>query len=81
MANGDLERGQGNPLGSGPGASPPFRPECRARRLSGIDGFAECLTPSSDPCQFLFRYGHGLFCTHPQREQIIARTWGEPPGC
>lgn len=59
-----------------PGSSDPavISPECRAQRLTGIDTFAECLTQAPGSCRFLFIYGHGRFCTHPLRHQIVNRS-------
>jgi hypothetical protein len=79
LAKDESSSGQGAQPGPGPGASEPFRADCRASRLSGIEGFAECLTLCSANCKFLFTYGQGHFCTHPKREEIVARTQRQDP--
>ena len=47
---------------------------CRARRIIGMEAFAECLAQSAANCKYLFAYGYGKYCTHPKREQIICQT-------
>jgi hypothetical protein len=56
--------------------TPLISPDCRAQRMSGIDAFTECLTKAPGSCRFLFIYGHGRFCTHPLREQIVRQSKG-----
>ena len=78
MAKDDSASQPSSHTGQAPGKSESIAAGCRAARISGMDGFAECLTPMN--CQFLFTYGHGHFCTHPQRAKIVARTEATGPG-
>jgi len=79
LAKDESISGQGAQPGPGHGASQPIGADCRAGSLGGIEGFAECLTERPANCKFLFRYGQGHFCTHPKREEIVARTQRKDP--
>jgi hypothetical protein len=46
---------------------------CRARRF-GVSDVVFCLMDDGHNCGFAIRFGQGVFCRHPDREKIIART-------
>jgi hypothetical protein len=46
---------------------------CRARRF-GLTDVVFCLVPNGHNCGFAISVGQGVFCRHPDCEQIIAQT-------
>jgi hypothetical protein len=53
---------------------PLIRHECRAARIDDVTEFAECLGKAVQSCPHRLTFSHYLYCLHPQREAIIART-------
>jgi hypothetical protein len=53
------------------------RDECRAARIDDVTAFAECLEKTETPCPHRMTFNAYLYCLHPQREVIIARTSAE----
>ncbi len=71
----DQQLGQGPPLpqpASEAGAV--IRHDCRAARIGEVTEFAECQAKSDASCPHRFAFNAYLYCIHPQREAIIART-------
>jgi hypothetical protein len=59
---------------------PPILNWCRAARIGDAIDFAECLVKTGASCPHCLVFNTFLYCVHPQREQIIARTLAtEPP--
>ena len=46
---------------------------CRARRF-GLSDVVFCLMDDAEFCAFAITSGQGVFCRHPERDKIIART-------
>ena len=59
-----------------------IRDDCRAGRIGEVTQFAECQVRTGPSCPHRFAFNAYLYCVHPQREAIIARTLAlkEPPG-
>ena len=51
-----------------------IRPDCQAARIGEVTEFAECLVKTGESCPHRLTFNAFLFCVHPQREGIIART-------
>ena len=72
------------PLGNGGGCfrrrgAEPDLAQCAADATE-MNGLARCLgPPGSELCPYALPFGEGFFCTHPQRDQIVARTRGSAP--
>jgi hypothetical protein len=63
-------------------AGSPIRDDCRAAPIGEVTAFAECLTKTGAACPHRMAFNAWLYCLHPQRELIIARTLAreEPRG-
>lgn len=48
---------------------------CRALRV--LPTLVECLVVKGHLCPYATPFGNGLFCEHPERDQIVARTKAE----
>lgn len=48
---------------------------CRALRV--LPTLVECLVMKGHLCPYSTPFGSGLFCEHPERDQIVARTKAE----
>ena len=80
---------QSDRLDEGPAPSPsafqagsPLRDDCRAARIDEITEFAECLGKADQSCPHRMTFSTYLYCLHPQREAIIARTLArQKPPC
>lgn len=46
---------------------------CRAVE-AGFGTFVDCLVGHSNQCRHAMAFGHGHFCLHPERDQIVKRT-------
>jgi hypothetical protein len=55
---------------------------CRAARIGEVTEFAQCLVEDCAGCPERFVVSRFLYCVHPRREAIIARTLAaeKPPG-
>jgi len=62
------------PSSGEPKHQPGFAKTCRAKAMGNIAEFAVCLVPPPQNCGHVFSYGHGYYCHHPQRQEIVART-------
>jgi len=51
-----------------------IRQDCRAARIGDVTQFAECQAKTDASCPHRFAFRSYLYCVHPQREAIIART-------
>jgi hypothetical protein len=51
-----------------------IRSDCRAARIGEVTEFAECLVNTAASCPHRFAFNAYLYCVHPKRETIIART-------
>ncbi|MGO8925672.1 MAG: hypothetical protein ACLQU3_02075 [Limisphaerales bacterium] len=51
-----------------------IRNDCRAARIGEVTEFAECLVKTVAACPHRFTFDSFLYCVHPEREAIIART-------
>jgi hypothetical protein len=49
---------------------------CRAQSLA-CSTLAECLAESPSACKYVMPFGWSMFCNHPQRAEIVARTEAE----
>jgi hypothetical protein len=69
-------------LQSARAAEPPICDDCRAARIEEVTQFAECLVTASKACPHRMTFSSYLYCLHPQRKVIIARTLADegPPG-
>jgi hypothetical protein len=72
---------QREPLGQGPAPPQPasepgplIRDDCRAARIGEVTEFAECQGKTDASCPHRLVFNAYLYCVHPQREAIIART-------
>ena len=63
-------------------AGPVIRDDCRAARIDEVTQFAECQVKTDASCPHRLTFSAYLYCVHPDREAIIARTLAqqEPPG-
>jgi hypothetical protein len=70
------------PPQSASGAGPVIRDDCRAARIGEVAEFAECQVKTDASCPHRLVFNAYLYCVHPQREAIIARTLARegPPG-
>jgi hypothetical protein len=50
---------------------------CRVKR-SGIGDLAYCLVPEPCGCDYAEHHASDIFCFHPQRKEILARTEVRP---
>jgi len=59
-----------------------IRDECRAARIGEVTQFAQCLVETNASCPHRLTFSAYLYCLHPEREAIIARTLTQdgPPG-
>ena len=48
---------------------------CRAIQI-GAD-LVDCLVENPSQCRYALRFGHGHFCRHPERMEIVKRTEAE----
>jgi hypothetical protein len=55
-------------------AGPAFMDDCRAVRIGEVTHFAQCLVEARASCPHRFAVNAFLYCVHPEREAIIART-------
>jgi hypothetical protein len=55
-------------------AEPAICDDCRAARIEEVTQFAECLVTTSTSCPHRMTFNAYLYCVHPQRDAIIART-------
>jgi len=46
---------------------------CRAK-AAGFAGYANCLVERPFQCRHALGFGHGFFCRHPQRNEMVMRT-------
>jgi hypothetical protein len=58
-------------------AEPAISDDCRAARIEEVTQFAECRMTTSASCPYRMTFNAYLYCVHPQREAIIARTLAE----
>ena len=58
-------------------AGSPIRDECRAARIAEATAFVQCLGKTEPLCPNRMTFNAYLYCLHPQREVIIARTLAE----
>lgn len=54
-------------------------PACRAKVMNAPD-LVDCLTEDAHYCKDRLHFGTRLYCTHPQRLEIAARTAAEKHG-
>lgn len=59
-----------------PKSKSPDLAKCRAK-LAGFENYTDCLVKFGAVCEHAMSFGHGYFCRHPERDQIIARTKAE----
>ena len=64
---------QGSPAASNDAAGNlPLLEYCRARAVSDIAEFSECLSYPPTGCTHGVPYGESRFCQHPQHKEIVA---------
>ena len=61
-----------NETGSTPRRVLPDPKVCKAR--GWIGSYAMCLVEGPFECGYVISFNTGFFCTHPNREQIVAKT-------
>ena len=51
----------------------PDKAVCRAKDIN-LPSFAACLLKNSYQCHYATPYGNEIYCSHPNREEIIKKT-------
>jgi hypothetical protein len=75
MPDTNKSRDQGGQSAPKPSRTLPDKAICRVRR-GGLADLLHCLVPEPDECEYAEPHAGDMFCFHPKRDEILARTEG-----